>query len=109
MTDITPMAVSILTLAFSIVSLFLIPVLQKKYSKEQLEEAMTWAKVAVNAAEQLAKSGVINLDERKDYAMKFLEEKRLTIDMDQLSNMVEAFVLELPSLITDYPDDEDIK
>lgn len=95
--DVTQLALALLSIIGTIVTTYLIPYLKEKYTKEQLEKAVTWGQIAVNAAEQLMKSGVIKPEERKDYAMKVLMSKGIKLDIEQLSDIVEAFVLELPS------------
>lgn len=105
MVDITGIACAALTLLFAIIAIYLIPYIRSKYSKDQLEKACDWAKIAVNAAEQLAKSGKIDPDERKDYAMNLLKEKNIKLDVYELDDIVESFVRELPNFI--LADDED--
>ena len=99
MVDITPIAVAILTVIFAVITVFVIPYLRSKYSQSDLEKALTWAKIAVNAAEQLAKKGAIDPDERKDYAMAVLEEKNIKLDLYELDDIVESFVRELPKFV----------
>ena len=107
--DVTQLAVSIITILLSLVSIYVIPYLKERYSKEQLEKAFAWAEVAVNAAEQLAKVGLIKPDERKDYAMKVLEDKGIKLDIDQLSDIIEAFVRKLPDSVLGEDDNKLLK
>ena len=100
MIDLTNIAISVLTIIFGLISIYVIPYLKEKYTKEQLEKACAWSKIAVGAAEQLAKAGVIDPEDRKYYAMKVLESKNIKLDLDQLSDIVESYVLELPTLLT---------
>ena len=97
--DITELAVSILTLLIGIVTWKGIPYLKANYNKDQLEKALMWGEIAVNAAEQLAKSGVIKLSERKEYAMNLLKKKGINLDIDQLSAIIESFVYGLPDMM----------
>lgn len=99
--DLTEIVVALLGILGTIISTQLIPYLRERYTKEQLEKAVTWGQIAVNAAEQLMKSGVIKPEERKDYAMKVLQSKGIKLDLDQMSDIVESFVLELPSKLVD--------
>ena len=98
--DLTDLIIALLGLLGTFITIKVIPWIKTKYTKDELEKAMMWAQVAVNAAEQLAKNGTIKLEERKDYAMKILENNGIKLDADQISNIVESFVLELPDLIT---------
>jgi len=99
--DLTEIIIALLGVLGTIISTQLIPYLRERYTKEQLEKAVTWGQIAVNAAEQLMKSGVIKPEERKDYAMKVLQSKGIKLDLDQMSDIVESFVLELPSKLVD--------
>ena len=99
MLDITDLAVSILTILAGFVTFKVIPYLKAKYTIEQLEKAFKWGEIAVHAAEQLAKSGVIDVNERKEYAMNILQKKGINLDIDQLTAIVESFVYDLPDLI----------
>lgn len=105
MQDLTPIIVSILSLIVAIVSIFLIPYLKKKYDNEKRMEIYTWTKMAVYAAEQLCKTGVINRDQRKQEVINFLNEHGYTVDMDVIETMIESIVLELPETLI-APEDE---
>ena len=97
--DLTDLIMALLGLLGTFITIKVIPWIKTNYTKDELEKAMMWAQIAVNAAEQLAKNGTIKLEERKEYAMNILVSKGIKIDMDQLSNIVESFVLELPELL----------
>lgn len=101
MIDITGIVVSLLVVLGTVITIYLIPYIKERYTKEQLNKACSWARIAVNAAEQLTKSGVINPEERKDYVMQFLESKGIKLNLDEVSVIVESFVNELPELIID--------
>lgn len=98
--DLTQLAIALLSIIGTIITSYLIPYIKQKHSKEELEKVMILAKIAVNAAEQLAKTGIIDLSERKEYALNVLKEKGVTLDIEQLSDIIESFVLELPKGIT---------
>lgn len=104
MFNLTELAICVLALIGTFITVKVIPYLHERYTREQLDYALMWGEIAVNAAEQLAKSGVIKAEERKEYAMKVLEEKGIKLDFDELSDIIEAFVAELPSLITETPE-----
>lgn len=99
MVNVTPIALSVLALISTIVTIFVIPVLKQKLSAEQREELVKWVDIGVNAAEQLCRSGVIEKDERKKYVQDFLESKGFTINTDEVENAIESAVRQLPSLI----------
>ena len=53
MVDLTQVIVAFLTLVFSLVSVYLIPLLKSKVSGEQLETIKFWVNIAVEAAEMI--------------------------------------------------------
>ena len=97
LTDITPVAQSVIALLFIIITLFVIPLIKNKLDADNIAELQKWVTIGVSMAEQLAKSGVINKDERKKKVLDFLLSKGLTIDLQTIDAMIEAEVLKLPS------------
>ena len=97
--DFTDLVIAVLGILGTVITVKVIPWIRLSINKEELEKALMWASVAVKAAEQLAKTGEIKMEERKDYAMKYLLDKGIKLDIDQISNIVESFVLELPELV----------
>lgn len=98
LTDITSVAQSVIALSFIIITLFIIPLIKNKLDADNLAELQKWITIGVGMAEQLAKNGVINKDERKKKVLAFLQSKGLTIDLQTIDAMIEAEVLKLPSL-----------
>ncbi len=102
--DLTPIALALISIIGTIITTYLIPYLREKYSKEQLDKVIIWGKIAVNSAEQLAKSGVIKPEERKERAMtvltEFLKSKNIKLDISQIDNIIESLVIQLPEFIT---------
>lgn len=99
MTDLTPIIAAILTLLGAVVSVFVIPVLRAKLSTEKRQELLTWVQIAVKAAEQLAKAGIINPEDRKQHVLDFLHKNGFNIDLDEIEEMIQSIVVDLPPLV----------
>lgn len=98
MTDITPLCIAVLSLVAIIVTVYLVPWLRSKTTKEQREEINAWVKIAVRAAEQLFSGSGRGTEKKQyviDFMLEFLAKRKLTINMDELDKMLEAAVLEL--------------
>ena len=88
MIDFTDLAQAIISLAFTAITLFLIPWLRERYGNENLKKAQSWVEIAVLAAEKLYGAG--RGDEKLAYAEKVLEEHHIKLDLDTLKAMVDA-------------------
>lgn len=99
MTDITPIATAVIGVLAAICSAFVIPYLRAKLSAEKRNELMTWVEIAVMAAEQLAKAGAINKDERKQHVLDFLHKNGFDINLEEVEEMIESVVVTLPPLV----------
>lgn len=99
MTDITPIATSIIALLGAIITVFVIPVLRTKLSAEKRQDLLTWIQVGCKAAEQLAKAGIIDKDERKQHVLDFLNNMGIDICLDEVMEMIEAVVNDLPPFV----------
>lgn len=92
--DLTQVAVALLTLIISLVSVHLIPYLRSKVSTEKLDNIKFWANIAVEAAEMIY-VGTGKGAEKKAYVMDFLNSKGFTLNTKEIDNIIEAAVLEL--------------
>lgn len=101
MTDITPIATTIIMLLGAIVTVFVIPLLRTKLSAEKRQDLLTWIQVGCKAAEQLAKAGIINKEERKQHVLDFLHGMGIDIDLNEVLEMIEAVVNDLPPFVDD--------
>lgn len=97
--DITPIILAILPVIGSVISVFLVPLLKEKLGEAKFDKLMKLVTVAVEAAEQLCRSGVISKDERNRRVKEFLESKGYTVNTDEIDNMIEAAVSKLPPLV----------
>ena len=93
MIDLTKLFVLLIELATLVVCLFLIPLLKSKTTKEQREDLLKWADIAVAAAQQLFyhHDGKVRLS----YALGILAEKGFDINSKAVCDAVEAAVLKL--------------
>ena len=91
MTDITPIVNAVIALAAAVVTAFVIPWIKSKTTAAQREEINSWVKIAVTAAEQIY-LGAGKGKEKKEYVLKFLEEKNLKIDEESVDLMIESAV-----------------
>ena len=89
--DITPIVNAVIALAAAVVTAVLIPWIKSKTTAAQREEIDAWVKIAVTAAEQIY-TGTGKGKEKKDYVLKFLEEKNLKIDEKSVDLMIESTV-----------------
>lgn len=104
MIDITQIVVLIILILFAIISKFLVPMIRDfinaNISAKDREKILFWTDIAVRAAEQLAKAGKIERDERKQHVIDFLKEHNITVDMDVIKEVMEACVNDLPPMVT---------
>ena len=98
MIDLTPIMEAIIALVVAVITAFVIPWLKGKIDADKLEQIKLWVTVAAEAAEQLY-NGTGRGEEKKAYAVKFLQEKGFTIDPDSLDKLIEAAVFNLPEYI----------
>lgn len=74
----------------------IVPWLKIKVGKEKLGDVEKWIAVAVSAAEQMYAAGLLTVDEdRKDYVLRFIRDKGITITDEELNALIEAAVYEL--------------
>lgn len=92
MIDITPLCMAVMALAAVVITLYLVPWIKSKTTKEQRESINVLVKIAVQAAEQIF-AGTGRGEEKKAYVMDFLAKKNLKIDMAELDKLIEAAVL----------------
>lgn len=72
---------------------YLIPWIKSKTTAQQRDNIYFLVSMACRAAEQKYKSG--EGQKKKQYVLEFLHERDLTIDEDELEQMIEAIVLEI--------------
>ena len=86
---------AVVTLPVLAVTRYLIPWLMQKNKNEKIAGAKVIVDIAVAAAEQKAKAGIINAIDRKDNALSFIENNNLAVDQDTINTMIESAVIKL--------------
>lgn len=88
----------IATLIISLIGVVLtgvfVPWLKMKMNDEKLRSVEMWINIAVAAAEQMKAAGLIT-DDKKDYVVKFIRDKGITITDEELDALIEAAVYEI--------------
>ena len=82
--DITPILELVVKLIFALITLFLIPKI-----KELLAE------LAVQAAEEAERAGLIDKKAKYGYAKEFLEARGVTFDADAMQALIDSVVWDL--------------
>ena len=100
MIDITEVVVALIGLLGTILTAVLVPYIRSKLTLEQQQKLQMWIQVGVSAAEQLARTGVIRKQDRKQYVLDLLEKHGMTADMDLIDAMLEGAVYDLPNKLT---------
>ena len=97
--DITPILELAMKLIFTLITISLIPKIKKlfatKFSESDQKKLIRWAEIAVQAAEEAARSGLIDKKAKYQYAKKFLEARGVTFDADTMQALIDSTVWEL--------------
>lgn len=93
MINITPLCEAIITLAIMVITTFVVPYLKNKMGDQKYNKMKDWIKIGVQAAEMIFTESGLG-QKKKEYVLKFLEQKGYTID-ESIDNLVESAVLEL--------------
>lgn len=102
--NLTPVFTTLITLVCALVTYYVIPILKGKISAQTWSEIIKWVKIAVQAAEQMKKVGLLTY-EKKNYVIEFIKSKGFKIDENELNAAIEAAVYELNNTITMGEDD----
>ena len=93
--DITPILELIIKLVFTLVTLFLIPkikdFLAAKVSESDQKKIIRWVELAVQAAEEAERAGLIDKKAKYQYAKSFL----VTFNADTMQALIDSAVWEL--------------
>ena len=84
----------IIALIGAVITYIIKPYIEANTTEKQRNNVVFWVRVGVNAAEQMKEAGLISIP-KKDYVVKFLNEKGIEIDENQLDALIEAAVFEL--------------
>jgi hypothetical protein len=95
MTDITPIIELIVTVLAALCSIVIIPYIKTRLNRAQLDKAVQWVEIAVNAAEEAARTGLIEKGAKYGYAVELLERNGITFDAATTQALVDATVWQL--------------
>lgn len=103
--DLTPILQALIALFAALITGYLVPWLKNKVSETKVNNALTYIKIAVQAAEQMF-LGAGRGKEKLQYVQSYLETKGFSIDLE----MIESTVNELfgYDLIEDEPPTEEV-
>lgn len=97
--DITPILELAVKLIFAAVTIFMIPKIKKlltaKVAESDQKKIIRWVELAVQAAEEAARSGLIDKRAKYQYAKDFLEKRGVTFDADAMQALIDSTVWEL--------------
>lgn len=97
--NITPILELAVKLIFAAVTIFLIPKIKKllaaKVAESDQKKIIRWVELAVQAAEEAARSGLIDKRAKYQYAKDFLEKRGVTFDVDTMQALIDSTVWEL--------------
>lgn len=99
MTDITPILEVIIRLVALIITIVIIPKVKKllaeKVAESDQKKILRWAEIAVQAAEEAARSGLIDKKAKYEYAKSFLEDRGITFDANTIEALINSNVWDL--------------
>lgn len=95
MTDITPIIELIVTVLAALCSIVIIPYIKTRLNRAQLDKAVQWVEIAVSAAEEAARVGLIDKGAKYGYAVELLEKNGITFDAPTTQALIDAKVWEL--------------
>ena len=73
-----------------------VPWLKLKIGNEKMKDIEKWVTVAVTAAEQMKNAGLLPPDQKKkDFVLKFIRDKGITITDSELDALIEAATFEI--------------
>lgn len=97
--DITPILELIIKLVFALITLFLLPKLKalisEKVAESDQRKIIRWVELAVQAAEEAERSGLIDKKAKYTYALDFLEKRGVTFDPDTMQALIDSTCWEL--------------
>ena len=99
MTDITPILELVIRLIALIVTIVIIPKVKKllaeKVAESDQKKIIRWVEIAAQAAEEAARSGLIDKKAKYEYAKSFLEDRGITFDADTMEALINSTVWDL--------------
>lgn len=97
--DITPILELAVKLIFTLITIFLIPkikeLLAAKVAESDQKKIIRWVELAVQAAEEAERAGLIDKKAKYQYAKDFLEKRGVTFDPDTMQALIDSSCWEL--------------
>ena len=97
--DITPILELVVKLIFTLITIFLVPKLKElistKVAESDQKKIIRWVELAVQAAEEAERSGLIDKKAKYQYAKDFLEKRGVTFDADTMQALIDSTCWEL--------------
>lgn len=97
--DITPILELVVKLIFTLITIFLVPRLKElistKVAESDQKKIIRWVELAVQAAEEAERSGLIDKNAKYQYAKDFLEKRGVTFDADTMQALIDSTCWEL--------------
>ncbi len=87
-------ASALITVIGAVIAYYFVPFLKAKLGAANYLNALSWAKIAVQAAEQIFQESGQGLN-KKVYVLEFLKNKGIHLTPDELDALIESAVLEL--------------
>ena len=97
--DITLILELAVKLIFTLITIFLITkikeLLAAKVAESDQKKLLRWAELAVQAAEEAERSGLLDKKAKYQYAKDFLEKRGVTFDADTMQALIDSTCWEL--------------
>ena len=97
--DITVILELIVKLIFAAITIFLLPKLKalisEKVAESDQKKIIRWVELAVQAAEEAERAGLIDKKAKYTYALNFLEKRGVTFDPDTMQALIDSACWEL--------------
>ena len=97
--DITVILELIIKLIFAAITVFLLPKLKalisEKVAESDQKKIIQWVELAVKAAEEAERAGLIDKKAKYTYALNFLKKRGVTFDPDTMQALIDSTCWEL--------------
>ena len=97
--DITVILELAVKLIFAVITIFLLPKLKdlisEKVAESDQKKIIRWVELAVQAAEEAERAGLIDKKAKYTYALNFLEKRGVTFDPDTMQALIDSTCWEL--------------
>ena len=97
--DITVILELIVKLTFAVLTIFVVPKLKalisEKVAESDQRKIIRWVELAVQAAEEAERAGLIDKKAKYTYALDFLEKRGVTFDADTMQALIDSTCWEL--------------